>query len=216
MSEAERLASIQAALDSHEARCGDPVRAIRLNPWEAERLDWWDYRGIPIEADRSVPTGVVRVECLSLTVREAINEFHVALMEGEDEVAKAEERLRGKLDRLAEQMSDWWRVTREPDWWANLAREEPDLYVRFVTGGDLTMDDRVRAEAAQIDTGPDPTNTFLAWEDARRDMAEVKVPMRHRFLRWLRRERRPHTPRPTSSVRSALDRYGRSGRGRAR
>lgn len=216
MTEADRLASIQAALDAHKERCGDPVRAIRLNPWEAERLDWWDYRGIPVEADPKVPTGMVKVECLTLTVMEAIDEFHAALLEGGDEVAEAEVRLRAKLDQLASQMDDWWRLTREPDWWARLARNEPDLYVRFIRGEDLTLDDRMKAEAAQLDSpeAPDPHSSFRAWQDARADMeAEVKVPMRHRFRKWL--TRRPQRgQRPTSSVRSALDRYGNSGRGR--
>ena len=218
MSEADRLASIQAALDTHKAQCGDPVRAIRLNPWEAERLDWWDYRGIPVEADAKVPTGMVKVECLTLTVMEAIDEFHAALLEGGDEIAEAETRLRAKLDQLAAQMDDWWRLTREPDWWARLARNEPDLYVRFIRGEDLTLDDRMKAEAAQVDPPPpgrggtEPDSSFQAWQDARADM-EVKVPVWDRFRKWL--TRRPQRgPRPTSSVRSALDRYGRSGRGR--
>lgn len=34
-----------------------------MSPYEVERLDWPDYRGIPIKADESVPTGRFRLIC---------------------------------------------------------------------------------------------------------------------------------------------------------
>lgn len=263
-SEAKKLASIQAALDAHAEACGDPVRAILLNPWEAEQLDWWEFRGLPIEMDPSVPTGVVRIDCLRMTVRDAIEEFYEA-MKADRSLDDAEARLRAKLDQLSAQLDDWWDSTRDADWWKRVARKEPDLYRRMIRGEDVSMADRVRAEAAQFDeTGwaDDPEATFHAWQDAWEDMdaedraylaAEwtdlpeslldgfalevtdrgdlpaiekslpanekvlrppVKVPWWHRFLWWRKGKPLTKGKRPTSSVRRALDRYGRSGRGR--
>lgn len=267
-SDARKLASIQSALDAHAEACGDPVRAILLNPWEAEQLDWWEFRGLPIEMDASVPTGVVRIDCLRMTVRDAIEDFYDA-MKDDRSLDEAESRLLAKLDQLAAQMDDWWDSTRDPDWWKRVAHKEPDLYRRMIRGEDVSMADRIRAEAAQFDEDgwvDDPEETFHAWQDAWREMDEedrsyltaewtdlpenlldgfawevtpkgdlpatgkdlpanrqnetvlrppVKVPWWHRFLWW--RKGKPLTkskPRPTSSVRRALDRYGRSGRGR--
>jgi len=247
MSEARKLASIQSALDAHAEGCADPVRAILLNPWEAEQLDWWEFRGIPIETDSRVPTGIVKIDCLSSTVREAIEDFQQTIRE-DGSIADAEARLKAKLDQLAAMMDDWWAPVRSPHWWRNVAQQEPDLYRRFLRGEEWSLTDHIKAESAQFFNPEDsPENTFRAWQDAWADMdAEdrgilmdglsdipedilhgvperpsnavsvlrapkaKKVSVWHRFLNWLRGER-PARQRPKSSIRSALDRYGRSG-----
>ena len=269
-SEARKLASIQSALDAHAEACGDPVRAILLNPWEAEQLDWWEYRGLPIESDSTLPTGVVRIDCLRMTVRDAIEEFYEA-MRADRSLDDAEARLRAKLDQLSARLDDWWISARDAEWWRRVADKEPDLYRRMMRGEEVSMADRVRAEAAQFDedgwADDDAEATFHAWQDAWEDMdaedrtylaaewtdlpesllddfawevterpslpanqkrlpanqtdetvlrpPKVKVPWWHRFLWWRKDQTKdePLTIRK-SSVRSALDRYGRSGRGR--
>lgn len=250
MSEARKLASLQAALDSHAEGCGDPVRAIVLNPWEAEQLDWWEFRGYPVETDPGLPTGVVKIDCLTTTVREAIDDFHKTMRDDGD-LADAEARLRAKLDQLAAIMDDWWEPVRDPEWWRKVADREPDLYRQFLRGEEWSLTDHVRAEAAQFPPPTEsPEDTFRAWQDAWEDMdaedkemmldalsdmpedilegvevtAEqmpralrppkktVKVPLRHRFFRWLFGKRvTKDKQRNKSSVRTALDRYGRSG-----
>lgn len=179
-STARALASIQHALDGHAELCGDPVRAILLNPWEAERLDWWEYKGLPIEADDSLPTGVVKIECLRETVRKAIDEFHEIMAEGES-LDDAEARLKAKLDQLSASMADWWEPNRGPEWWRRLALTEPDLYRRMIRGEEMSLADRVRAEAAQYvdgglddDIGDDLEETFHAWQDAWNEMNDAE------------------------------------------
>lgn len=120
------LASLQGALDAHARQCGDPVRAILMAPFDRAELDWDDFRGIPIESDGSLTTGVVRIDCLTTTVQAAIAEFRQALREGEGAVAEAEIRLQAKLEALGQARDDWWEATRKPGWWkeqANRARE---------------------------------------------------------------------------------------------
>ena len=246
MGEAEKLASIQAALDAHAEGCGDPVRAIRLNPWEAEQLDWWEFRGIPVEIDSSLPTGVVKIDCLSLTVREAIEDFHDTIR-SDGSIADAEARLKAKLDQLAAMMDDWWAPIRSPEWWRNVAQKEPDLYRQFLRGAEWTLADHIRAETAQFENpeADTPQDTFRAWQDAWNDMDDDeremllgeltdlpedmlegapepspvpreepvlrpprRLTLRERFRNWLKPAPRK---RYKSSVRSALDRYGRSG-----
>lgn len=261
-SEARKLASIQSALDAHREACGDPVRAILLNPWEAEQLDWWEFRGLPIEMEPSVPTGVVRIDCLRMTVRDAIEEFYEAI-KADRSLDDAEVRLRAKLDQLGARLDDWGDSMRDPDWWKRVAKKEPDLYRRMMRGEEISMADRVRAEAAQFDENgwaDGPEATFHAWQDAWEDMdaedraylaaewtdlpenmlegfaseltdrgdlpanqkslpanqqksgANEKVSLWYRFLRWYRRRtmRKAVTKgKPKSSVRKALDRYGR-------
>lgn len=264
--EARKLASIQAALDAHAEACGDPVRAILMNPWEVEQLDWDEFRGVPIEPDSTLPTGVVRIDCLRTTVRDAIEEFYEA-MSNDRSLDEAEARLLAKLDQLAARM-DEWDSQRDTEWWKRVADKEPDLYRRMVSGEEVSMADRIRAEAAQFGeegwTDESPEDTFHAWQDAWEEMDEedraylaaewtdlpeslldgfalevtkdgplpanenllpanepvlrppVKVPWWHRFVPRFLTKGKPLTKgkRPTSSVRTALDRYGRSGRGR--
>jgi hypothetical protein len=61
--EAKNLEAIQAAIVQHNGNCGSPILAILMNPFEVERLDWEDFRGIPIKADDSIGTGRFRLVC---------------------------------------------------------------------------------------------------------------------------------------------------------
>lgn len=65
--DADNLRAISEALRLHDRYCEAEVERILLNPFEHERLGW-DYfphagSDIPVEPDRSVPTGRVRLEC---------------------------------------------------------------------------------------------------------------------------------------------------------
>lgn len=61
--EALNLAAIDKALKEHDERCEYPVREIRMNPFEVDRLGWDDYRGIPIVGDGDMGTGNFRLIC---------------------------------------------------------------------------------------------------------------------------------------------------------
>lgn len=65
--EADNLRAIRDALVRHDRHCGAGVERILLNPFEHDRLGWdtFPHGGgeIPVEPDRSVPTGRVRLEC---------------------------------------------------------------------------------------------------------------------------------------------------------
>lgn len=61
--EAKNLEAIQRAIVQHNGNCGAPITAILLNPFEVERLDWEEFRGIPIKADDDLPTGRFRLVC---------------------------------------------------------------------------------------------------------------------------------------------------------
>lgn len=135
--EALRLKGLQLALDAHDVHCGDPVRAILLHPIDYQALDWQDFRGIPIEPDPYLPEGRVRIDCLTTTVRDAIAEFHAALLQGEPELRDAEARLEAKLEQLKASLDEWWLVSRgkrDGEWWRNVARREPALYKRTLRG----------------------------------------------------------------------------------
>lgn len=62
-SQALNLAAIDAAVRQHAGRCEGELVAIRMAPFEVDRLSWEDFDGIPIEADRRMPTGRVRLVC---------------------------------------------------------------------------------------------------------------------------------------------------------
>lgn len=169
------LRALQMSLDLHAAGCGDPVRGILLNPFDFHDLDWPDYRGIPIEADESLPTGVVRIDCLTTTVQAAIKEFRAALREGDGAIAEAEVRLEAKLEALGQVRDEWWKVTRRPGWWkeqAARAREE-------------AAEDRIRDAERRIreaggkipdDKRESPENELRAWLDAWSDMVNDDIP----------------------------------------
>jgi hypothetical protein len=62
-SEAKNLEVISKAIDHHNKTCEYPAVAIRMNPFEVERLGWDSIRGLPIESDPSLGTGAFRIVC---------------------------------------------------------------------------------------------------------------------------------------------------------
>ena len=62
-SAAKNLEAISLAIDQHNARCAFPASEVRMNPFEVERLDWDEIRGLPIVADPAVSTGRFRIVC---------------------------------------------------------------------------------------------------------------------------------------------------------
>jgi hypothetical protein len=59
----KNLEAISRAIDQHNARCAFPASEVRMNPFEVERLDWDEIRGLPIVADPAVGTGRFRIVC---------------------------------------------------------------------------------------------------------------------------------------------------------
>ncbi len=59
----KNLEAISLAIDQHNARCAFPASEVRMNPYEAERLDWDEIRGLPIVGDPAVGTGRFRIVC---------------------------------------------------------------------------------------------------------------------------------------------------------
>lgn len=62
-SEALNLEAIAKALHQHALRCPGEVIEIRMCQFEVDRLDWSDYKGIPIAADEEMGTGRFRLVC---------------------------------------------------------------------------------------------------------------------------------------------------------
>ena len=62
-SEAKNLEAISKAIDHHNKTCEYPAVAVRMNPFEVERLGWDTIRGLPIEADPSLGTGSFTIVC---------------------------------------------------------------------------------------------------------------------------------------------------------
>jgi hypothetical protein len=62
-SEAKNLEVISKAIDHHNKTCEFPAVAVRMNPFEVERLGWDSIRGLPIESDPSLGTGSFRIVC---------------------------------------------------------------------------------------------------------------------------------------------------------
>jgi hypothetical protein len=62
-SEGKNLAVISAALDAHNRTCEYPATAVRMNPFEVERLGWDSIKGVPIEPDPSMGSGQFRIDC---------------------------------------------------------------------------------------------------------------------------------------------------------
>jgi hypothetical protein len=62
-SEAKNLAAIAKAIEQHDRTCAEPLLAILLNPFEAERLGWDDFNGVPIQASDKIPTGRFELVC---------------------------------------------------------------------------------------------------------------------------------------------------------
>ena len=62
-SEAKNLEVISKAIDHHNVTCEYPAVAVRMNPFECERLGWEEIRGLPIVADPELGTGAFRIIC---------------------------------------------------------------------------------------------------------------------------------------------------------
>jgi hypothetical protein len=62
-SEAKNLEAISKAIDHHNVTCEYPAVAVRMNPFEVERLGWDTIRGLPIEADPNLGTGAFTIVC---------------------------------------------------------------------------------------------------------------------------------------------------------
>ena len=61
--ETKNLAAIRQALDSHNASCPVPPKAILLNPVDHELMGWDELWGLPVLPDDRVPTKRVRIDC---------------------------------------------------------------------------------------------------------------------------------------------------------
>lgn len=62
-SEVKNLEAISKAIDDHNSNCPFPATAVRMNPFEVERLGWESIRGLPIEEDPNIGTGSFRIVC---------------------------------------------------------------------------------------------------------------------------------------------------------
>jgi hypothetical protein len=60
---AKNLAAIVSAIDHHAEQCPFPPTAVALHPFEIERLDWDEIRGLPIVPDSQLSTGIFRILC---------------------------------------------------------------------------------------------------------------------------------------------------------
>ncbi|MBA2793952.1 MAG: hypothetical protein H0U32_08215 [Thermoleophilaceae bacterium] len=61
--EAKNLEAIVKAIDQHDRSCEYPAVAVRMNPFEVERLGWDTIRGLPIHSDDRIGTGRFEVVC---------------------------------------------------------------------------------------------------------------------------------------------------------
>jgi len=61
--EAKNLEAIVRAIDQHDRSCEYPAVAVRMSPFEVERLGWDTIRGLPIHADERIGTGRFEVVC---------------------------------------------------------------------------------------------------------------------------------------------------------
>lgn len=62
-SEALNLERINQEIDRHDDSCPYELIRIEMAPFEVDRLDWPDIRGIPVVADGSMQTGRARLVC---------------------------------------------------------------------------------------------------------------------------------------------------------
>ena len=62
-SEAKNLEVISKAIDHHNVTCEYPAVAVRMNPFEVERLGWDTIRGLPVRGNPELGTGRFRVVC---------------------------------------------------------------------------------------------------------------------------------------------------------
>jgi hypothetical protein len=68
---------ISKAIDHHNTTCEFPAIAVRMNPFEVERLGWDTIRGLPIEGDANLGTGAFRIVC----AREELENEEVEVVE---------------------------------------------------------------------------------------------------------------------------------------
>jgi hypothetical protein len=61
--EASNLEAISRAIDQHNSNCPYPAAEVRMNPFEVERLDWEEIRGLPVVPDPEIGTGRFRLVC---------------------------------------------------------------------------------------------------------------------------------------------------------
>ena len=80
-SEAKNLEVISKAIDHHNKTCEFPAIAVRMNPFEVERLGWDSIRGLPIESDPNLGTGAFRIVC----ARDELEEKEVEVVEAVSE-----------------------------------------------------------------------------------------------------------------------------------
>lgn len=62
-SDAKNLEAISRAIDQHNQNCPYPASEVRMNPFEVERLDWEEIRGLPVVGDPAIATGRFRIVC---------------------------------------------------------------------------------------------------------------------------------------------------------
>ena len=62
-SEAKNLEAISKAIDHHNTTCEFPAVAVRMNPFEVERLGWDSIRGLPVRPNAELGTGRFHVVC---------------------------------------------------------------------------------------------------------------------------------------------------------
>jgi hypothetical protein len=62
-SETKNLEAISKAIDQHNKNCDFPASMIYMNPFEIERLDWPEIKGVPIRPDPNLQTGRFRIVC---------------------------------------------------------------------------------------------------------------------------------------------------------
>lgn len=62
-STALNLEAICKAMDQHDAGCPNPLQRILMAPFEVERLDFDEIRGVPLVADPNMQTGRFRLVC---------------------------------------------------------------------------------------------------------------------------------------------------------
>lgn len=60
---AKNLEVIHKAIVRHNGNCPGQIIAIKMNPFECERLDFDSFNGIPIEPDEKIGTGRFSLIC---------------------------------------------------------------------------------------------------------------------------------------------------------
>lgn len=61
--DAQNLQAITRAISQHNKTCEYPATAVRMAPFEVERLGWDEVLGLPIISDDSMGTGSFQIDC---------------------------------------------------------------------------------------------------------------------------------------------------------